>query len=520
MNPLAQPATILGRNPAIDAYKGYVDKVLEDVEKKKQLEALKKQGIDKALLPPDIDVQGTFAPELNEITKNLDDYSNYKADLATKGVDITSPQYQNEFYKGENAIKNKAILSKQHQASYANTITELSKAKADESYDIEATKQRLAEFVAASEKGGVMGGEDYIKKNGSLLVPKAFDEYKYGSEVAARYKTTTTSSDPKSVGGQRVITTVEEVTPENRLGAGADYLSNPQARQKTEVLYTALSPQKQAEYEQKALLAGGQQGDGLKMFASDRIAPFWKEGVTKKGVNIPTGGSGNKTETPTTNITIDGLVAALRGDSNVIQVDSNGLKTYSGLDGVPIGTFEKRVMVATDIPDPKDPTGKTPIYEEEAKTVPVLIEKIFQDQNGKWHYVTNETIANRKGKVVNGVSNALPMTEAEAQSILGRATVGSGELTQKDFNTYLNKKGYLNESGILTVGTSSANDKDIFFEGQTFVVPRSSIDKSKGFPIATLPDGRKVKWEDASQTWVEYKAQTTGAKTTSKGKVR
>lgn len=506
MNNLAQPATILGHNQAIDAYKGYVDKVLADVEQKKQLEALKQKGINEALLPPDIDVKGTFAPELTEITSDLDKYSQYKADLASQGQDITTPEYQNVFYQHENKLKNKATISMQHQAGYAKAIENLSAKDADKYYDIEASQKKLAEFVKAAKDGGVYGAEDYIKQNGSLLVPKAFDPYKFGNEVAETYKTTVTTTDPQKIGGRYVTTTTEEVTPENRLGAGTQLYANPQMKIETDFYYDSLSPQAKADYEQQAILAGGGQGDGVKMFAAQKWAdPHWSSKVTKTSAAIPQG-KGSKQVTPTrSNTIIDQTMAALNGDTEVTRKEANGLVVLPVLEGMAIGTFEQN----TPILKGKDPNTGQLVYADDFKTTPILVEKVFQDEKGNWYYTTNETKANKRGKTVNGVNNALPFTGAAAQSVVAKAAVSAGDMTMKDVDAYLDK---FKENGILKVGNSSANNKEIYFEGQSYTVPMSKIDKSGGTPVATLEDGRKVEWN--GKEWVKYEGKTT--KTTTK----
>ena len=194
MNPLAQPATILGGNPARDAHRGLIGKVLSDVEAKRQREELKKAQVDEALLPPDIDAKDAFQYEINEITGDLDAYSNYKADLATAGVDITSPQYRSDFYKRENAIKEKVIKSKQHQAIYDKAIQTLVTNPDD--IDTEATQARLAEFVAAANQG-VDAAHDVLSKYGSLYVGKPFDIAAHGNDIAKQYEPSIVESDPK-----------------------------------------------------------------------------------------------------------------------------------------------------------------------------------------------------------------------------------------------------------------------------------------------------------------------------------
>lgn len=492
MNPLARPATILGENPARKAYGGLVDKVLADVEQKRQREELKKAQIDEALLPPDIDLAGTFAPEMEEITSGLNEYSQWKADLATQGVDLTTPEYKTKLYQKENEFKNKAIQSKQHQASYANAVKLLSDPKNEEFFDTAKSQEKIAGFLAAAQQG-VGAAEQYIKDNGSLLVPVEFDVAKYGAELAKDYKTTITESDPIRKGGLYQSTTIEKQSPENKLGYGERFLRKPQAKIEAEFYYSALSPQAQAEWDQKAIDAGGQAGDGIKMFAAKKYGdPSWQEKETIETRPVPSGGGPTKTPAPESNIVIDGLTAALRGDPSVVQTTPQGMKVYSGLEGVQIGTFEREEVINYE-------DGSTTT---EYKSTPVLIEKMFQDTDGKWYYTTNETKANRKGKTVNGVPNSVPMTAGEAMGILARATVGTGELTDQEFNAYLKKKGLINEQGIFTPTGSTANDKDIYFEGTNYVVKKSDIQTINNEKVATLPDGRKVKWSGSE--WVKY----------------
>lgn len=443
MNNLAQPATILGHNKAIDAYAGYVDKVLADVEQKKQLEALKKQGIDAALLPPDVDLEGTYRVQTDEIVGKMNNLLNTKVDLITAGVDVSSPEYAGKIQSVENIIKGEVVKSKQQKELDNSTLKKLSDAKADSFYDIEKSTQRLADFRSAASKG-VAAGDEWIKQNGSILVPKAFDPYKFGADVAETYKTTVTASDPKKVGGQYVVTTTEDVTPENRLGAGEQLYTNPQMKIETDFYYDALSPQAKAEYEQQAITAGGGQGDGVKMFAAQKWAdPHWTEKTTKKATNIPQGKGSSKKVVPTdSNTIIDQTMAALNGDESVFRTEPSGLTVLPVLEGMAIGTFEQ------NSPTPMDDGKGGIVYEDNFKTAPVLVEKVFKDKKGDLYYTTNESKANKRGKTVEGVSFSLPFTPEIAQAIMAKAAVSAGDMTMKDADAYMDK---FKENGILKV---------------------------------------------------------------------
>ena len=129
-----------------------------------------------------------------------------------------------------------------------------------------------------------------------------------------------------------------------------------------------------------------------------------------------------------------------------------------------------------------------------------------------------------QGKTIGTYKNMVPMSLAMVKEIMLKTALDTGEVTTSEVEKYLGKKGYVNTDGSLNFDAGSSDkptSHTVFFEDTEYTVPLKDIDKSKGFPIAKLPDGRKVKYEEATKTWVEYKegAKTTTTTTTT-GKVR
>ena len=506
MNPLAQPATILGGNPARDAHRGLIGKVLSDVEAKRQREELKKAQVDEALLPPDIDAKDAFQYEINEITGDLDAYSNYKADLATAGVDITSPQYRSDFYKRENAIKEKVIKSKQHQAIYDKAIQTLVTNPDD--IDTEATQARLAEFVAAANQG-VDAAHDVLSKYGSLYVGKPFDIAAHGNDIAKQYEPSIVESDPKRQGAFLVSETITDVTPENKLGAGIQFMRKPKAKQQVDYEYTALSPEVQAEYEQKAMQAGGQPGSGVMMYAAERyLQPHWKTGRQVTAQNMPSGGSGiTKEEVPLSNMLVDMVVGTLSENPNYVKRNEQGYMVAEGFTGQSIGQYNSVQKEAKG----QDDNGNI-IYEEKSSIKPILIQKVVKNpKDGFWYVQTNDSVENKKGITVGSDKYMQKYTPAQFKDLMYKLATRTGEWTSGKIDAYAESKGYYNPDKSLNVHQPGSNQVDIYFNGKTEMVDRSKSKVVNGVKIFPLSDGTWVKWSEGSKEWVksDYKGSAT-----------
>ena len=506
MNPLAQPATILGGNPARDAHRGLIGKVLSDVEAKRQREELKKAQVDEALLPPDIDAKDAFQYEINEITGDLDAYSNYKADLATAGVDITSPQYRSDFYKRENAIKEKVIKSKQHQAIYDKAIQTLVTNPDD--IDTEATQARLAEFVAAANQG-VDAAHDVLSKYGSLYVGKPFDIAAHGNDIAKQYEPSIVESDPKRQGAFLVSETITDVTPENKLGAGIQFMRKPKAKQQVDYEYTALSPEVQAEYEQKAMQAGGQPGSGVMMYAAERyLQPHWKTGRQVTAQNMPSGGSGiTKEEVPLSNMLVDMVVGTLSENPNYVKRNEQGYMVAEGFTGQSIGQYNSVQKEAKG----QDDNGNI-IYEEKSSIKPILIQKVVKNpKDGFWYVQTNDSVENKKGITVGSDKFMQRYTPAQFKDLMYKLATKTGEWTSGKIDAYAESKGYYNPDKSLNVQQPGSNQVDIYFNGKTEMVDRSKSKVVNGVKIFPLSDGTWVKWSEGSKEWVksDYKGSAT-----------
>ena len=506
MNPLAQPATILGGNPARDAHRGLIGKVLSDVEAKRQREELKKAQVDEALLPPDIDAKDAFQYEINEITGDLDAYSNYKADLATAGVDITSPQYRSDFYKRENAIKEKVIKSKQHQAIYDKAIQTLVTNPDD--IDTEATQARLAEFVAAANQG-VDAAHDVLSKYGSLYVGKPFDIAAHGNDIAKQYEPSIVESDPKRQGAFLVSETITDVTPENKLGAGIQFMRKPKAKQQVDYEYTALSPEVQAEYEQKAMQAGGQPGSGVMMYAAERyLQPHWKTGRQVTAQNMPSGGSGiTKEEVPLSNMLVDMVVGTLSENPNYVKRNEQGYMVAEGFTGQSIGQYNSVQKEAKG----QDDNGNI-IYEEKSSIKPILIQKVVKNpKDGFWYVQTNDSVENKKGITVGSDKYMQKYTPAQFKDLMYKLATRTGEWTSGKIDAYAESKGYYNPDKSLNVQQPGSNQVDIYFNGKTEMVDRSKSKVVNGVKIFPLSDGTWVKWSEGSKEWVksDYKGSAT-----------
>ena len=506
MNPLAQPATILGGNPARDAHRGLIGKVLSDVEAKRQREELKKAQVDEALLPPDIDAKDAFQYEINEITGDLDAYSNYKADLATAGVDITSPQYRSDFYKRENAIKEKVIKSKQHQAIYDKAIQTLVTNPDD--IDTEATQARLAEFVAAANQG-VDAAHDVLSKYGSLYVGKPFDIAAHGNDIAKQYEPSIVESDPKRQGAFLVSETITDVTPENKLGAGIQFMRKPKAKQQVDYEYTALSPEVQAEYEQKAMQAGGQPGSGVMMYAAERyLQPHWKTGRQVTAQNMPSGGSGiTKEEVPLSNMLVDMVVGTLSENPNYVKRNEQGYMVAEGFTGQSIGQYNSVQKEAKG----QDDNGNI-IYEEKSSIKPILIQKVVKNpKDGFWYVQTNDSVENKKGITVGSDKFMQRYTPAQFKDLMYKLATKTGEWTSGKIDAYAESKGYYNPDKSLNVQQPGSNQVDIYFNGKTEMVDRGKSKTVNGVKIWPLSTGEWVKWDEGSKQWVksDYKGSAT-----------
>lgn len=510
MNPLAQPATILGPNPARQAHRGLVDKVLADVEAKRQREELKAAQVDEALLPPDIDVKDAFQYEIDEITGDLDAYINYKADLVAQGIDITSPQYKSEFYKTENAIRGKTIKSKQHQDLYKKAVETI--ATNPEDIDVEATQARLAEFVAAANQG-VDAAHDVLSKYGSLYVEKPFDIAAYGNDIAGQYEPSIVETDPQRKGSFLMSETVTDVTPENKLGAGIQFMRKPKAKQQVEYEYSALSRSVQAEYERKALAAGGEPGSGVMMYATERyLQPHWKTGRQVTAQNLPSGnGSGTKEEVPQSNMLVDMVVGTLGENPNYVKRDAQGYMVAEGFTGQAIGQYNSVQKEAKG----QDANGNI-IYEEKASIKPILIQKVVKNpKDGYWYVQTNDSVENKKGITVGSDKFMQRYTPAQFKDLMYKLATQTGEWTSGKIDAYAESKGYYNPDKSLNVQQPGSNEVDIYFNGKTEMVPRSSGKKVNGVMVYPTSSGTWVKWNEASKSWIKSNYQGEGSKTSS-----
>lgn len=501
MNPLAQPATVLGGKQSLDAYKGYVDKVIGDVEKKKQLAALKQAKVDEALLPPDVNIDDVYRVQTDEIVGQMNDLLRTKVDLMSSGVDVESPEYARQIQQAENMLLGHVVNSKQQRALDESVLKTLADPKASELYDYDLTTKKLAEYRSAADKG-VKSGDDWLAQNGSILVPKAFDMYQYTGNIAKDYLTTKIAADPKRVGNQNVVTEIESQTPENMLKFGERILTNPQAKIIADKEFTDLSPDKQAEFAQQAILAGGTAEDAVNMYLADNYGKqHWKYAETKKAVNIPQGkGSGvKKDEVPDNNLLVDAFKGMWNKNPNYVQKDANGLTTFK----VPYTKLQTYQHIDKNV-KMQDGSTQNVITEK-----PEVIEDAVVDPvTGQWYYTSNKTKNMGLGKTIGTYKNAVPMSLSMIKELMLKTALDTGEVTTSEVEKYLGKKGYVNPDGSLNFEAGSSDKPTshvVFFEDKEYNVPLKDIDKSKGFPIATLPDGRKVKYEEETETWVEYK---------------
>jgi len=436
----------------------------------------------------------------------LDAYSNYKADLATAGVDITSPQYRSDFYKRENAIKEKVIKSKQHQAIYDKAIQTLVTNPDD--IDTEATQARLAEFVAAANQG-VDAAHDVLSKYGSLYVGKPFDIAAHGNDIAKQYEPSIVESDPKRQGAFLVSETITDVTPENKLGAGIQFMRKPKAKQQVEFEYSALSPSVQAEYEQKAMNAGGEPGSGMMMYASERyIQPHWKTGRQVTAQNMPSGGSGiTKEEVPLSNMLVDMVVGTLSENPNYVKRNEQGYMVAEGFTGQSIGQYNSVQKEAKG----QDDNGNI-IYEEKSSIKPILIQKVVKNpKDGFWYVQTNDSVENKKGITVGSDKFMQRYTPAQFKDLMYKLATKTGEWTSGKIDAYAESKGYYNPDKSLNVQQPGSNQVDIYFNGKTEMVDRSKSKVVNGVKIFPLSDGTWVKWSEGSKEWVksDYKGSAT-----------
>jgi len=519
MNPLAQPATVLEGSKSLDAYEGYVDKVIGDVEKKKQLEALKQAKVDEALLPPDVNIDDVYRVQTDEIVGQMNELLRTKVDLMSTGVDVESPEYARQIQQAENILLGQVVKSKQQRALDESVLKTLADPKASELYDYEATTKKLAEYRAAAEKG-VKSGDDWLSQNGSILVPKAFDPYAYGEKLSAQYEASITETDPTKKGGVFITETEEAHTPENYLGAGEQFLYTPQARNEAQFLYNSLSPQLQAEYDQKALLAGGKAGDGIKMFAAEKyIAPHWKSKKTNEFKPVPKGsGSGGGDKAPKSNLLVDQVMGVLKENPNYIQTDANGFKTTDAFTGQTIGTFERKMPSGKYEKLGKDANGKMPgeagykdtydpsseIYEFEQQ--PILVEKVIKNPNdGQWYIRTNESVANKKGRTVGGYGNMVKYTPADFKNFMYKIATQSGEWTSEEIDEYADSINAYNEDNSLNVGEPKKGLPEIYFNGKSALATEGKV--VNGVKVYKYPDGTWVKWDEPNKKWIKSQYQ-------------
>lgn len=537
MNPLAQPATILQGGKALQAFGGLVDKVNKDLETKRMREQLKQKGIAEELLPMDVDVKDAFMYEIDEIGKDVKGYTDEKAQLATQGIDITQPEYRGQWARKEQDIVGKVAKSKQHQSLYESTMKTLATDMADENFDVEASKQKLAEFVAAAGQG-VDAAQDYLMKNGSLLVEKPFDIYAYGKGVAEAYAPTTTETEPTREGNLFVSETVSDLTPEAYLQSGAEFIAKPKARMQAEFEYGSLSPQAQAEFEAKAIQAGGQPGDGVKMYASDKfIKPYVERKTDKSFIKATTGGSGSgtKNKTPQSNLLVDNVVGVMTLNPQYTKKDAQGYVTTDAFVGQTLGTYTRPAQVPK--PDLNaDPTGKTqlvlngvPQYMDDPtgkmETQPLMIEKMkFDPQTNTWYVRTNESALRKKGSTIGGEKYMMPYKQGDFKNLMYKIATNTGEWTNQEIDEYLSAQGLLNPTDkSLNVQVGDQSKKDIFYNGKTEWVNKSDIQTIGKDKVVTLSSGIKVKWDAPSNSWVKYEEKQSPATTkttTTQGKVR
>jgi hypothetical protein len=527
MNPLAQPATVLEGSKSLDAYEGYVDKVIGDVEKKKQLEALKQAKVDEALLPPDVNIDDVYRVQTDEIVGQMNELLRTKVDLMSTGVDVESPEYARQIQQAENNLLGQVVKSKQQRALDESVLKTLADPKASELYDYEATTKKLAEYRAAADKG-VKSGDDWLSQNGSILVPKAFDPYAYGAELSADYEASVSETDPTRKGGVFITETLEEQTPENYLGAGERFLYDPKAKNEAQFIYDSLSADKKAEYDQKAILAGGQAGDGVKMFAAEKyIAPNWKSKKTNEFKTVPKGGGGGNTnKTPTSNLLVDQVIGVMTGNPNYIKTDANGYNTTDAFSGQTIGSFQERKIVGYEpsVADPNVGDLSKPIYE--AATKPIVIQQVVQNpKDGFWYIQTNESVANKKGKSVAGYNNMVKYGKDDFKNLTYKLATQTGEWTSEDIDAYAESKGMYNADKSFNVADPTPKAVDIFFNGKTEQVTEAPKIVN-GVKVFKLSDGTWVKWDKASDKWIKSQYQGEAEKkpakttTTTTGKVR
>jgi hypothetical protein len=525
VNPLSQPATILSGGKAAQAFSGLVDKVNQDLETKRMREELKQKGIADELLPMDVDVKDAFMYEIDEISNDVKGYTDEKAGLATQGVDITSPEYRGQWARKEQDIMSKVVKSKQHQSLYEATMKTLSTDMADENFDLEASKEKLAGFVAAASQG-VDAAQDYLMQNGSLLVEKPFDIYEFGKSVAGSYKTVKNETDPKKQGNLYMTETTTDLTPESYLMAGSEFIAKPKAKMQVDLEYTALSPQAQAEYEAKAIQAGGKQGDGVKMYASDKfIKPYIERENTIDYTKASSGsGSGSNTnKTPQSNLLVDNVVGVMTLNPQYTKKDANGYVTTDAFVGQTLGTFNRPAQVqkpsnadpsvqevdANGIPQfMDDPTGKM-------ESQPLIIEKmVFDPQSNTWYVRTNESAFRRKGKAIGGDKYMMAYSAGDFKNLMYKIATNTGEWTNQEIDEYLSSQGLLNpQDKSLNVQVGDQSKKDVFYNGKVEWVDKANIKTIGKDKVVTLSSGETVKWDAPTGTWVKYEDKKAPATT-------
>lgn len=452
-NPTAHPGVILAAGRNMDSFSNYLNTVGAIVEKEKERRALKEKELDEALIPPEIDYNSLLPNDMPAITNMVNkDYMGMMLDYRGQGINALDPASGEPFIKqGEEKaeIERLTTLSNQHKITLKNAVDVISDPNKSKNIDREASMINIA--LLLDKELDILKREELLQQlGGTPIVQKKFNPYEYETDVLKKYTPTQKggyTKDPNAPKGFDVLVGSETLSPAQAATAAADLLSNPEYQKQKQDDFSALSPQKQAEYTER--VAGGDYKTALEAFVGEEVlaktAKQTSQPYKQSKPNVTNINMGGDKEPTIEDPLLYRLAAMTTGDpqyAKKINIPGiEGQATMIEFPTHPIGTYRTRKPIT-------DSEGK-PVYKPDGEIdyqivdQKEVIEAVFK-VGDQWYISTNKSKDNKMGKRASGSFDYyVPITNP--WDLYQYIAEFSGERNVKDAIKQLKAKGAWNE---------------------------------------------------------------------------
>lgn len=236
---MAKPTVVLGQGSHMQALSDSFNTILQNMERKVQIEAAKREQLDKSLIPPDVDWDNIYHKDTEYIKGLVDEYTKTATDYWSQGVNHLNPGSGEAYRKMrgmENQILSAAAQSAQDKKIDESVISTMTKKGFAESFDLPETMLRLSEFreMPLTER------RNYLNGIGGFYQEAPFDWNKFTNDNLPD-QPDQFMENKSTKGGYTSWTQVKGYSPET-IGKIADsWLTDPKYFNYASKQYNALS---------------------------------------------------------------------------------------------------------------------------------------------------------------------------------------------------------------------------------------------------------------------------------------